>query len=387
MTNYRKKQNGAGVIGKIIAGVLALVVVAGGVCACGFAARDDDGKWFSNGNISTWHWSDKLPDSGNQDKPAGVATDGMTVNTVSSNKMRLRAMPMTANAPKATDSSYYLTATVEPADAWEQEIEWLVSFKDPAAAWASGKSASSYVSVAPSSDTHNATVTCLGAFGEQVIITARSKDNPEATATCTCDYVKRATNVKVIFSEVNTTGMTYTCEYEYSAYTVDSEIQLSSATIQGEYSFSNDIRDRLDGNKIFGNSEYANLQQAGFDTVNAVSAAGLRQLTTTSNTVKLTNGFYDVVNLSGNYTDLDGEGSYDLTDSQMSKLRAAYIQAVKESISSYTGVQATLNLNFEIVRDGTRFGTQGVSINMNFTYDNVKVPVYNFVLDKDHIDF
>ena len=149
----------------------------------------------------------------------------------------------------------------------------------------------------------------------------------------------------------------------------------------------NYIRDSLDGNQIFGSSEYASLQQAGFTIVNAVASAGQRQLNVGGNTVTLENGFYDVVMLSGNYTDLDGEGSYDLTDAQMSKLRTAYIQAVKNGISSYTGTHATLWLGFNIVRDGERFGTQGVNININFTYDSVKVPVTNVILDKSHIDF
>lgn len=381
------KTKGKGIIGKIIAGVLALIVAAGGVCACGFAARDDEGKWFGNSDISSWHWSDKVSDTGDdQDKPAGVATDGMTVNTVSSNKMRLRAMPMTASAPKATDSSYYLTATVEPADAWEQEIEWLVSFKDPAAAWASGKSASSYVSVAPSSDTKNATVTCLGAFGEQVIITARSKDNPEATATCTCDYVKRAENIVFNLSEPNVTEMTYTYDIEYTPYTIDSEITLTGAKITGQQSFAHDIRDRLDGDQIFGHNEYETLMNQGFYTINAVSATNTT-LTIEDNTLKLPDGFRNVVYLNGNYTDNDGEGSYSLNATQMQKLQAAYISAVKASISSYSGVQAVLTFSFNITSNGQVIGTTTKTVNINFTYDNVKVPVSDVSLNYDNIIF
>ena len=374
-----QKRSGAGKVAAAIAVILLIAIIAlGAVWGTGFAIT---------GKANPAEWGTVQTPGDETDKPNGTPTDGMTVNTVSSERVKLRAMPMTASADRATDSSYYLTATVEPADAWEQELEWSVAFKNPAADWAKGKSVSSYVSVTPSSDTHNATVTCLGGFGEQVVVTAKSKDNPAALATCTCDYVKRATNVKVIFSEVNTTGMTYTCEYEYSAYTVDSEIQLSGAKITGEYSFVNYIRDSLDGNQIFGSNEYASLEQAGFAIVNAVSPAGQRSLKVDGNTVTLEKGFYDVVNLSGNYTDSDGEGNYDLTAAQMSKLRTAYIQAVKNGISSYTGTHATLWLGFNIVRDGERFGTQGVNININFTYDSVKVPVTNVILDKSHIDF
>lgn len=380
------KTKGKGIIGKIVAGVLALIVVAGGVCACGFAARDDAGKWFGNSDISSWHWSDKLPDTSDQDKPAGVATDGMTVNTVSSERMRLRAMPMTASAPKVTDSSYYLTATVEPADAWEQEIEWLVSFKNPADAWASGKSASSYINVAPSSDTRNATVTCLGGFGEQIIITARSKDNPEATATCTCDYVKRAENIVFNLSEPNVYEMTYTYDIEYTPYTIDSEITLTGAKITGQQSFAHDIRDRLDGDQIFGHSEYETLMNQGFYTINAVSSTNTT-LAIEDNTLKLSDGFRNVIYLNGNYTDNDGEGNYSLNATQMQKLQAAYISAVKASISSYTGVQAVLSFSFNITSNGQVIGTTSKNVNINFTYDNVKVPVSDVSLNYDNIIF
>lgn len=372
--------------GKAVAVVLALAVLTGGVCACGYAARDDEGKWFKNSDFASWHWADRLPDTSDQDKPAGVPTDGMTVNTVSSNKMRLRAMPMTASAPKATDSSYYLTATVEPADAWEQEIEWIVSFKNPAAAWASGKSASSYINVAPSSDTRNATVTCLGGFGEQIIVTARSKDNPEATATCTCDYIKRAENIVFNLSEPNVYSMTYTYDIEYTPYTIDSQITLTSAKIEGEYGFANDIRDRLDGDQIFGHSAYEALMNEGFYIVNAVSATNTT-LAIKDNTLKLSDGFRNIVSLTGNYTDNDGEGSYSLNATQMQKLQSAYISAVKASISTYNGVQAVLTFSFNITSNDIIIGTTSKSVNINFTYDNVKVPVSDVSLNYDNIIF
>lgn len=49
-------------IAKGIAAILILCVLAAGVCCMGFASRGDDGKWFGNGNISTWHWNDKTDD-------------------------------------------------------------------------------------------------------------------------------------------------------------------------------------------------------------------------------------------------------------------------------------------------------------------------------------
>lgn len=205
----KRYQNKSGLIGKIVVTVLLVIVLAAGALCCGFASRNAEGQWFRNWNLSTWHWSDKPTEGTANGKP----TDGMTTATTSSQFMSLRSTPMTAGASSRTDSTYRLTATVEPADADYQELEWLVSFEDSSSAWASGKAASDFVNVAPSSDTHNATVTCLGDFGEPVIITVKSKDNPEAYATCRCDYVKRVKSLTFTLEDPTfTSAMGYTYE-------------------------------------------------------------------------------------------------------------------------------------------------------------------------------
>ena len=371
-----KKKNA---LGTIIAGALALVIVGGAaVYGTGFAIT---GK----ANPSEWGISGNTTDT---DEPKGTPTDGMTVSTYSSDNLRLRAMPMNASASASviTDSSYYLTATVEPADAWETEIVWEVSFKDPSASWAKGKTASSYVSIAPSSDTLNAAVTCLGGFGEQIIVTASSKDNPAAAATCTCDYVKRAENIVFNFSEISTTQMVYTYEVEPSPYTIDSEISLTSARIEGQYGFRNDITDRMDGNQIFGKSAYESLMSDGFNMINSVYAQRAQLKLEGTNTLKFEHGFYDVIGLTGNYTDDDGN-SYSLSSSQMEALRKAYVAAVKASVNSYTGVHATLSFDFEITSNGKSYGSASKSVNINFTYDSIKVPVSTVTLSDSSIIF
>lgn len=205
----RKYQSKNGLIGKIVVTVILVIVLAAGALCCGFASRDAEGQWFRNWNLSTWHWSDKPTEGTANGKP----TDGMTTATTSSQFMSLRSTPMTAGASSRTDSTYRLTATVEPADADYQELEWLVSFENSLSAWASGKAASDFVNVAPSSDTHNATVTCLGDFGEPIIITVKSKDNPEAYATCRCDYVKRVKSLTFTLEDPTfTSAMGYTYE-------------------------------------------------------------------------------------------------------------------------------------------------------------------------------
>ena len=64
MANYQKK---SGFAGKAIISVLLAGVVTAGVCCTGYASRNEQGEWFKNSDLSSWHWSDKAPDE-NADK-------------------------------------------------------------------------------------------------------------------------------------------------------------------------------------------------------------------------------------------------------------------------------------------------------------------------------
>lgn len=82
-----------------------------------------------------------------------------------------------------------LQATVSPSTAANPALNWAVSFLNPTSAWALGKDPEDYVTVTPASDgAATATVTCLQAFGAQIVIGVSSRSNPEATARCTVDY-------------------------------------------------------------------------------------------------------------------------------------------------------------------------------------------------------
>ena len=79
-----------------------------------------------------------------------------------------------------------ITTTIEPADATNQLVNWSVAFANPSSEWATGKTVTDYVNFDPVS-AHICRVYCIAAFGEQIIFTAASDDNPEIKATCTID--------------------------------------------------------------------------------------------------------------------------------------------------------------------------------------------------------
>ena len=125
--------------------LLAGALVAG-VCCMGYAARGDDGKWFGNGNVKTWHWSsldkgitDTPPDDKPDDKPT---TNGETGNLdfVMTEGENNGFTLLSAKLPRAAYSAngisedaelaYVVTATLYPADAENQLVDWALVWED-----------------------------------------------------------------------------------------------------------------------------------------------------------------------------------------------------------------------------------------------------------------
>ena len=86
-------------------------------------------------------------------------------------------------------TSVNVVATITPDDTANKAVDWTVTFVNASSAWANGKTATDYITAEPTTDgALTATVTCKAAFGEQIKITVISRDNPEASASCTVDY-------------------------------------------------------------------------------------------------------------------------------------------------------------------------------------------------------
>ena len=82
-----------------------------------------------------------------------------------------------------------IVATITPNDAANKAVDWSVAFVNASSAWANGKTATDYITAEPTTDgALTAAITCKEAFGEQIKITVTSRDNPDASASCTVDY-------------------------------------------------------------------------------------------------------------------------------------------------------------------------------------------------------
>lgn len=110
--------------------------------------------------------------------------------------------------PDYESETLTITATVSPDNSADNTgLDWSMAFKNPASEWATGKTLSDYMTLTPSGEdaagSKTVSVKCLKPFGEQVVITATSQDNPEVTASCTADFAQRVESATLKFGDLN----------------------------------------------------------------------------------------------------------------------------------------------------------------------------------------
>lgn len=204
-TSYKKSKRLNGILG----GALALVL-AGGIAAVGVV---------SNGFKDWGHL--KPPAQEEPNSPEDNTTKGeASIENGESAGIRLMAMKIpvaeykTYGVSVQAETAYTVTATVYPADAANQKVDWSVSFANASSTWASGKKVTDYVTVTPSADgALTAVVQNVAAFGEQIVVKTTSRDNTAAYATLNVEYLQRTTGYSFTIdgTVLSTTGTkTYT---------------------------------------------------------------------------------------------------------------------------------------------------------------------------------
>ena len=354
-----KKKGGAG---RGLAVFLCLVLGVGIIG--GTAAWGTGYALTGKANPAEWTGTPKQEEIDKNDvKP--TPTDGMTVAPGSSKLMSLRSMPMTASTGATTDSTFFLSATVEPATADDQELEWLPPvFENPSSEWAQGKNPTNFVNVSPTSDTHNATLTCLGDFGEPILITVRSKDNPEATATCKCDYVQRATMLTFELQEEPSLNcfIEYSYTLETTAYTISSEFSIKQFYCYMNYDFFEAVTHRLSDNDRW--SIDSDLNRGVNVTVD--NEAGTIKIGSSNRPSSM---FYEVEDFDGDWDELS----------------LKIDKAFKDEVKTYTGTQLKLRIDYQSVYNGNVYSSGRKEVAVNFKYDSLKIPVQTVSLNQTQI--
>lgn len=110
--------------------------------------------------------------------------------------------------PDYESETLTITATVSPDNSADNTgLDWSMAFKNPSSEWATGKTLSDYMTLTPSGEdaagSKTVSVKCLKPFGEQIVITATSQDNPAVSASCTADFAQRVESTTLKFGDLN----------------------------------------------------------------------------------------------------------------------------------------------------------------------------------------
>ncbi len=154
-----------------------------------------------------------------------------------------------------------ITATIGPETAGDKEVLWTVKWETSsesgggqhsggsirALSWGEGKPVADYVTLSATSSLSGESVTldCKQDFGEQIIVTATSADNPAVTASCTVDYCQKIKSVNYTFKYGDTampapsadSDGVYRVDYtgEEKSYTVECVPVYTNYTLADEF--------------------------------------------------------------------------------------------------------------------------------------------------------
>lgn len=120
-------------------------------------------------------------------EPTGGLSGGLTVNAgEESGAISLFAAGDVVTNDNGTESTTINVETVYPS---EVVIDFSLSWSG-SADWSSGKEVSAYVTATPAEDTRSVTLTCLQAFGDQIVLTA-TVAGTNNSASATVDYLRK----------------------------------------------------------------------------------------------------------------------------------------------------------------------------------------------------
>ncbi|MGN0812943.1 MAG: hypothetical protein ACI4MQ_05520 [Candidatus Coproplasma sp.] len=341
--------------------IIIAVVLGVGVMLIGYVSRNDEGKWFSNSDLASWHWSDnkKDEDNGNKDEnkdenngnviiTGGNSDSGVSVYSAVLPRSAYEANGISENA----DTAIKLTATIKPDYAYNKKVAWSVKWQNESAEWAQGKTVTDYVSVDSVGDLE-ANAICKQAFGEPVEITC-TVEGTEIKSICQADYVKKVTDVNVV------SGLT---EQEDGTY----------LWVWNNYEV---------GENIYGESPAPSLT---FDTVS--DSVGTKEADSTKQSVKIefsselitayaptkTSETYSGLTIDGKelfYTDDSGEGFFYLDmvewyDYEDIEIRAGYATFLTKCLSA--------GVDFNVTVTAGSF-TKTFNVNVVVSAESVDIP-------------
>ena len=153
--------------------------------------------WFQTKNAPTMSENGQA-EVGGMELPEVAEGNGVSLMSAVIPKAQYAAYGVSA----AAETAKTLTATVN-GDATQKIVSWSVAFENASSEWATGKTVTDYVTVEGSGNL-TATVSCLKAFGERIIVTARAIDDTSKFATCKVEYEQKLVGLDFIATSSKT---------------------------------------------------------------------------------------------------------------------------------------------------------------------------------------
>ncbi len=310
--------------------LVALILV--GVCLQIFGkGKVKPSEWFAKDKSQ----SEQTPDDDN----SGMV---ITPDNIGNTQMRLTTVRA------ATPNIFTICATVLPEDTTDKSVDFTAEWAEPDSAWATGKPIAHYINLETSetSDTvseGNARVSCHKGFSVPIIIKVTSRATPDVSASVTCEYVKRVSGFTVDFGTelLNlTTEYTVNISPEYSDGTLDPEITYG---VSGAYIYD-----------AFFDAVVANMTEYSSNVIQKTTAYSFDSATNKFSFSK-TNPYDCFATISG------------VLPKYESKVRTAFNNAFKKTISTYSGYHLRFVFDPRIVYDGNEY--YALSVNKDIKFD------------------
>lgn len=131
------------------------------------------------------------------------AGNSLTIEETTSNGIKMMAADGSSYVSGLGESVPYgamkVTATVTPATAANQKLTWSVAWAGTTSSWSSGKTVSEYLDYTTvGTNAHEIYVWAAAPFGDEIVVTAKSSDGTNKTATMTVGFAKRITGVTAL---------------------------------------------------------------------------------------------------------------------------------------------------------------------------------------------
>ncbi len=268
------------------------------------------------------------------------------------------------------ETAKQITATIVPTFATNKAVDWFIVWTNPSSSWANGKTVTDYVTLQPvSNGSLTANVSCLKPFGEQVTITVKSRENAEIKASCTADYAKRITAITFTAADVEFPSTGYTVNFEYSPYTIDTEVTFS---IPNQMYLTQAFADAV-GNQF---AKVTTKYRYNTDWWFGSSLSGF--ISTDYNTKKIS-FTASTKNFANVFTAPDDEYS----STEIREINSYVNEAFRQTVNSFTGVHATLTITYSATRNGTTYSSGTKTIDLRFDKNSIRIPVAGLTLSNN----